>query len=73
MSRYVSGKIRLAVAERAEYRCEYCRRLQSDSFIKFQIEHIISLKQDGETVLKNLFLHRQLCFQNHHTCIDLKL
>ena len=54
MSRYIAESTRLAVAERAEYRCEYCLIEQDDSFYPFQIDHIISLKHGGETSLDNL-------------------
>ena len=64
MSRYISEAMRVTVAERAEFRCEYCRRYESDSFIKFQIEHIISLKHGGLSVLENLAYACPLCNSN---------
>jgi hypothetical protein len=61
MSRYVSEKMRKFVAKRAEYRCEYCRIYENDGFIKFQIEHIISIKHGGKTVLENLAYSCPIC------------
>lgn len=54
MTRHIPEKLRQLVAERAEYRCEYCRMLQQDSFFPFQIDHIISRKHGGATLQSNL-------------------
>jgi 5-methylcytosine-specific restriction endonuclease McrA len=54
MSKYIPESLRQAVALRANFRCEYCRRYEADSFIKFQIDHIISQKHGGLTILSNL-------------------
>lgn len=64
MSRNIPDALRKAVAERADYRCEYCRRLEADSFIKFQIDHIISRKHRGQTVLENLAFSCSICNGN---------
>jgi 5-methylcytosine-specific restriction endonuclease McrA len=40
--------------ERAQYRCEYCRIHEDDSFLGFQVDHVISIKHGGETKLENL-------------------
>ncbi len=42
MSKYIAEPLRIAVAKRADFRCEYCRRPEADSFIKYQIDHIIA-------------------------------
>ena len=47
--------------ERAQGRCEYCRRLEADSFIKFQIDHIISLRHGGNNGIDNLAFTCPLC------------
>ncbi len=64
MSKYIPEKLRAKVAERAHFRCEYCRRLESDSFIKYQIDHIISRKHGGLTVLGNLAYCCPICNSN---------
>lgn len=51
---YISPKIRKAVAERAEYRCEYCRSVDKYDTGVFVIDHIIPEYHDGKTVLANL-------------------
>lgn len=48
----------------AAFRCEYCRRLEADSFIKFQIDHIISRKHRGQTILENLAFSCSICNGN---------
>ena len=54
MSKNIPEALRRAVAVRALYRCEYCRRPEIDSFIRYQSDHIISRKHGGKTVLENL-------------------
>ena len=50
----IPSGIKKLVAERAEFRCEYCLMTEEDSFFSFQIDHIISLKHNGKTELNNL-------------------
>ena len=64
MSRYVSDNLRKQVAARAKFRCEYCRLYESDGFIKFQIEHIISIKHGGLSTLENLAYACPICNSN---------
>ena len=64
MSRNIPDFLRKAVAERSENRCEYCRRLEGDSFIKFQVDHIISRKHRGQTILENLAYSCAICNGN---------
>lgn len=54
MSRHVPEKLRSLVVERAQHRCEYCGIHEDESFFSFQIDHIISIKHGGATVLENL-------------------
>lgn len=54
MRKYVSPAIRKQVSGRANSCCEYCLMYEAHSFIKFQIEHIISLKHGGKSELDNL-------------------
>lgn len=67
MKRYVSSKLRQQVAERAHFCCEYCLSFEEHSFIKFQIEHIISMKHGGETQLDNLAYSCFYCNSNKGT------
>ena len=61
MSKNIPEILRKAVAIRAEYRCEYCRRPEIDSFIRYQSDHIISRKHKGKTSLNNLAHACPLC------------
>ena len=54
MSRYTPAELRRKVAQRADFRCEYCRFPEIAAMVKFQLEHIISLKHGGKTILENL-------------------
>ncbi len=54
MSKKIPEALRREVAIRAGYRCEYCRRPEVDSFIRYQSDHIISRKHGGRTELSNL-------------------
>lgn len=60
----VELRVRLAVRERAENRCEYCQKRQEESpLIALQIEHIIPRKHGGNDDFENLAL----------ACIDCNL
>ncbi|MEM9888944.1 MAG: HNH endonuclease [Bacteroidota bacterium] len=67
MSRYISKEIRVKVSEKANFRCEYCKVHEEDSFLPFQIEHIVSLKHGGGSELENLALACPHCNQNKGT------
>lgn len=54
MSKNIPDTLRREVAKRAQYRCEYCRRPEIDSFIRYQSDHIVSRKHGGKTILENL-------------------
>ena len=54
MSKTIPKSLRQAAAKRAGFCCEYCRIPDIDSYYGFQVDHIISRKHDGLTVLKNL-------------------
>jgi len=45
MSRYVSPAWRNFIANRAHHLCEYCLSFEGFSVVKFQVEHIISIKR----------------------------
>ncbi len=61
--------IRDQVAERAGYRCEYCRIKEEDSFLRFHIDHIISQKHGGGNELENLAYCCPHCNQHKGTDI----
>jgi 5-methylcytosine-specific restriction endonuclease McrA len=54
MSRYISESLKKNVVQRANGCCEYCLMGNDISFIPHQIDHIISLKHEGDTSLSNL-------------------
>jgi hypothetical protein len=53
---YIPEILRQEVAERAEYRCEYCLIHQADSLYKHEIDHIIPEQHRGKTISENLCL-----------------
>lgn len=61
MSSSLPADVRQLVAERADYRCEYCLIREADSFLAFQIDHIIALKHRGPSKLDNLAYCCALC------------
>ncbi len=64
MNRYISDEIREIDAARANYLCEYCLIHENDTFLKCQVDHIISLKHSGETELDNLAYACANCNRN---------
>jgi hypothetical protein len=54
MSQYIPESLRHQIAKRAGHRCEYCLIREEDSFLGFQVDHIISLKHEGQTEPENL-------------------
>ena len=64
MSSYIPDALRLLVAERAKFCCEYCLFSQADAFHKFHIDHIISIKHGGPTEVENLAYACQFCNRN---------
>jgi 5-methylcytosine-specific restriction endonuclease McrA len=69
MRRRIPNSLREKVAERAEFRCEYCRVHEDDSFLPFEIDHIISLKHGGGNEERNLAYACPHC--NQHKGTDL--
>jgi hypothetical protein len=61
MSQYISVEMQNQIAKRAGFRCEYCLLHERYSFLSFHIEHIISVKHGGKTVLSNLAYSCPLC------------
>jgi HNH endonuclease len=52
----VSRRLRRRVAERAHWRCEYCRTPAAFSTQPFEVDHIIPRTKGGRTILANLAL-----------------
>ena len=69
MRQPIPEKIRRFVALRASHHCEYCHVHQDDSFLAFEIDHIISLKHGGGNEIENLALTCPHC--NQHKGSDL--
>ncbi len=61
MSRHIPQSVRRFVAERAGFRCEYCRVAESDSNFAYHIEHIISRKHGGSDHPDNLAWSCSVC------------
>jgi hypothetical protein len=58
---YLSDKIRLQVWLRASNCCEYCYLHRDSAFFTHEIDHIISLKHNGQDILVNLALACYYC------------
>jgi 5-methylcytosine-specific restriction endonuclease McrA len=69
MKNYISAKLRKTVATRAGLCCEYCRLHEDDSFLPFEVEHIVSKKHGGGNELSNLAYACPQC--NQHKGTDL--
>jgi hypothetical protein len=67
MRYYISELLKLFVAKRAQYRCEYYHLQELDAYFKHQIEHIISRKHGGETIEENLAYACADCNSNKGT------
>lgn len=53
--------IRKQVAELAKHRCEYCLIHEDDTYFGCEIDHIISLKHQGDSTLENLAFACMTC------------
>jgi hypothetical protein len=58
---YISSALRRQVIDRAGGCCEYCLISQQDKIIPFEIDHIISEKHRGQSILENLCLSCAVC------------
>ena len=65
---YISTSLRRLVIERARDRCEYCLIHQDDTPDAHQIDHIIAIKHNGQTVSENLAYACAEC--NHYKGTD---
>lgn len=57
----VSAKLKLKVAQRAKFCCEYCRSQEKYSPDPFSVEHIIPQSKDGLNAFSNLAFACQGC------------
>ena len=64
MSRYISDALRKQVEDRADNICEYCLIPIEETYFGGEIDHIVGIKHDGETILGNLALACQPCNRN---------
>lgn len=69
MAKRPSKTQREEVFGRAKRFCEYCLSPEKYSSSTFEIEHILPVSKDGETVLENLALSCSSCnkFKSHRT------
>ncbi len=51
---YIPFGVRRLIAFRASYICEYCLLPEADSYIGYEVDHIISLKHGGSGIESNL-------------------
>ncbi len=54
MRKRIALKTKKLVKKRADGRCEYCQVHENDSFLPFEIDHIVSLKHGGGNEIENL-------------------
>lgn len=64
MSRYINDTLSKQVLLCANGICEYCRISIDDTYFGGEIDHIRSLKHNGQTELNNLALACQPCNRN---------
>ena len=50
----ISEKLRQQIAKNANFKCEYCLTPEYFLATTFHIDHIISIKHGGKTILQNL-------------------
>lgn len=67
MSKKIPVHFRLLVADRANYRCEYCHVPELFLATTFHIDHIFSQRHGGKTILENLAFCCPHCNQNKGT------
>jgi hypothetical protein len=60
----ISEKLRLQVAQNADFKCEYCLTPEFFLATTFHIDHIRSVKHGGKTTFRNLAYACPHCNQN---------
>ena len=61
MTTRVSARLRQQVRRRAGGRCEYCLIHEGDSYVGYQVDHILARKHGGTSTLGNLAFACVLC------------
>jgi HNH endonuclease len=64
MNRHISDSLRQKVEIRANNTCEYCLIPIQETYFGGEIDHIISIKHNGQTAFHNLALACQPCNRN---------
>ncbi len=54
MASLFSAALRKKILDRAGQRCEYCKLHEDDSGYTHQVDHVVSRKHGGQTILDNL-------------------
>ena len=57
----ISEALRIQVARRAGHRCEYCLIHEEDAGFSLQLDHIVSRKHGGLSILENLAYACVIC------------
>src|SRR5437879_1031156 len=70
MPERIDARARRWLAERADFRCEYCRTPAGLSPSPYSAEHIVPRSRRGETTLENLALSCQGCNGHKASRID---
>ncbi|TDE11958.1 HNH endonuclease [Dyadobacter psychrotolerans] len=60
-SDYVTEFMRKQVAEAAGFQCEYCLIHEKDAYFGCEIDHVVSIKHGGSSVLQNLAYSCMIC------------
>lgn len=61
INEYISETLRKQIAFRANYRCEYCLILDSDTYFGCEVDHIVSIKHGGRSDSQNLAYACMIC------------
>lgn len=57
----VAAPLRIQIATRAEWRCEYCLIHEDDAGYQHEIDHVVSRKHGGPSTLENLAYACMVC------------
>jgi hypothetical protein len=61
MTSYIRAELRRLVNDRAGGVCEYCLIHERDTYLGCQVDHVVSEKHGGQTVIENLALACPFC------------
>ena len=57
----LAPELRSLVAQRAGFRCEYCRIAEDDAAFSHEVDHVVSRQHAGETSPENLAYACMIC------------